>query len=49
MQGRLGEINVQLIMEEMGGGGHLAMAATQLKEYSIEQALKEVEETLSKL
>ena len=44
-----GEINVQLIMEEMGGGGHLAMAATQLKEYSIEQALKEVEETLSKL
>lgn len=27
----LGAYNVQIIMEEMGGGGHLTMAATQLK------------------
>lgn len=26
-----GEINVQLIMEKLGGGGHLTMAASQLK------------------
>ena len=26
----LGEVNVQLIMEELGGGGHLTNAACQL-------------------
>lgn len=31
----LGEINVQLIMEEMHGGGHLTHAATQLKNSTI--------------
>lgn len=34
----LGEENVQLIMENIGGGGHSTMAATQLKASSIEQA-----------
>lgn len=33
----LGEINVQLIMEDLGGGGHLTNAATQL-ECTIEEA-----------
>jgi len=33
-----GQINVQLIMEQMNGGGHLTNAATQLKESSIEEA-----------
>ena len=27
----LGTYNVQIIMESIGGGGHLTMAATQLK------------------
>lgn len=27
----LGEINVQLVMEKLGGGGHLTMAAAQIK------------------
>lgn len=27
----LGELNVQLVMEKLGGGGHLTMAAAQLK------------------
>ena len=35
----LGEINVQLIMEDLGGGGHLTNAATQL-ECTIEEARK---------
>lgn len=33
----LGEINVQLIMERLGGGGHLTNAATQIEGESIEQ------------
>ena len=33
----LGEINVQLIMEKLGGGGHLTNAATQIEGESIEQ------------
>lgn len=34
----LGEINVQLIMESLGGGGHQTMAACQLKGYDIPSA-----------
>lgn len=34
----LGEVNVQLIMEAMDGGGHLTNAATQLKDITIEEA-----------
>ncbi|MCP8617226.1 DHH family phosphoesterase [Salirhabdus salicampi] len=41
----LGDINVQVIMEKMHGGGHLTNAATQVSEASInevEQQLKEI-------
>ncbi|MFC2695215.1 MAG: DHH family phosphoesterase [Lactobacillus sp.] len=34
----LGEINVQLIMEKLGGGGHLSNAASQLKDVTVDQA-----------
>lgn len=34
----LGDINVQLIMESLGGGGHLTNAATQLQNVTIEEA-----------
>lgn len=34
----LGDVNVQVIMELMGGGGHLTMAAVQLKNTTIQQA-----------
>ena len=34
----LGEINVQIIMEALNGGGHLTNAATQLTGVSIEEA-----------
>lgn len=33
-----GEVNVQLIMEALGGGGHQAMSACQLKDTDFEQA-----------
>ena len=35
----LGKVNVQLIMEQLGGGGHLTMAAAQLTDIGIEEAL----------
>lgn len=33
-----GEINVQILMEKLGGGGHQTMAATQLKNVTSEEA-----------
>ncbi|NBJ69809.1 MULTISPECIES: DHH family phosphoesterase [Clostridia] len=41
----LGDINVQVIMEKMNGGGHLTNAATQMEDTTIdeaEQLLKEI-------
>ncbi|OZM56585.1 hypothetical protein CIB95_10170 [Lottiidibacillus patelloidae] len=38
----LGEINVQVIMEKMNGGGHLTNAATQLEEVSIDGATEQL-------
>lgn len=37
-----GEINVQVIMEQMNGGGHLTNAATQLEDSSIEEAYEQI-------
>lgn len=34
----LGDINVQVIMEKLGGGGHLSVAGAQLQGISIEEA-----------
>ncbi|MBC1833115.1 cyclic-di-AMP phosphodiesterase PdeA [Listeria seeligeri] len=38
----LGQINVQVIMEKLGGGGHLSNAATQLKDVTITEAEKQL-------
>ena len=32
------EINVQIIMEKLGGGGHMNVAGTQFSECSMEEA-----------
>ena len=42
------EVNVQIIMEKMGGGGHLNVAGAQL-ECSLEEAMELVRETLDKM
>jgi len=42
----LGGINVQVIMEEMNGGGHLSNAATQLADTSIDEAKQSLKEIL---
>ena len=37
-----GEINVQVIMEKLGGGGHLTVSGAQLKECTLEEADKKI-------
>lgn len=41
-----GEINVQLIMEAMGGGGHQTMSACQLKDVTLEKAEELLEKAI---
>ena len=36
----LGALNVQVVMEELGGGGHQTMAAAQLENTSLQEAVK---------
>ena len=43
----LGKINVQTIMESLGGGGHLSNAATQLSDISIEKAKQQLLEIIN--
>ena len=43
------EINVQLIMEKLGGGGHLNVAGAQLTGYTIVQAKHAIMETLDEM
>lgn len=45
----LGKINVQRIMEEMDGGGHLTNAATQLNNITIEEAIIQLKEKIESL
>lgn len=42
----LNKINVQWIMEKMGGGGHQSGAATQMAGVSLEDAIKQLKETI---
>ena len=48
-----GEINVQLIMESLGGGGHQTMSACQLEDTDMQSALetlkKAIDEYMSNL
>ena len=46
----IGDINVQVILEKLGGGGHITLAGAQLEGITVEQAkeelIKQIEETL---
>ena len=44
-----GEINVQLVMEELGGGGHLTMAAAQLENETFDNALGLLKQAIDKV
>lgn len=43
------EINVQLIMERLGGGGHLNVAGAQLKGYTLYEAKKAIQSTIDQM
>ncbi len=36
----LGDINVQVILEELGGGGHMTMAGAKIKDATIDEAIE---------
>ena len=40
------EVNVQLVMEKLGGGGHMSIAGAQLKDMTPEQAVNKIKQTL---
>ena len=42
----LGKMNVQVIMEKLGGGGHFTMAATQMEHTTMEEAAAEVRRSI---
>ena len=41
-----GDVNVQIIMEALGGGGHQTMAACQLKGYDMKKAESALENAI---
>ena len=43
------EVNVQLIMERLGGGGHMTIAGAQLKGMDLEEAIDLVKKTLDEM
>ncbi len=43
-----GEMNVQLVMEALGGGGHQTMSACQLRDISMSQAVEKLEHAIDK-
>ncbi|MZQ82699.1 hypothetical protein GQF01_11365 [Paenibacillus sp. 5J-6] len=45
----LGQMNVQLVMERLGGGGHLTNAATQLDGTTLEEATNRLKKVLDEM
>ncbi|MBR6696659.1 MAG: DHH family phosphoesterase [Lachnospiraceae bacterium] len=43
------DVNVQLVMEKLGGGGHMNIAGAQLKECDMEQAVAIIRETIDSM
>ena len=42
----LGDVNVQVIMERFGGGGHLTMAAAQVKDTTIDEVIAKLKKII---
>lgn len=40
---------MQLIMEKLGGGGHMSVAGAQLTDCTMEEAVQKVKETIKKM
>ena len=44
----VGDINVQVVLEALGGGGHMNIAGTKLTEVSLEEAVVELQDKIEK-
>lgn len=44
----MGALNVQVILEPLGGGGHLTMAGAQLKNCTVDQAEARIREQIDR-
>lgn len=44
----LGDINVQLILEMLGGGGHMTMAGAKLEKINLKEAVEKLELAIDK-
>lgn len=43
------ELNVQVVMEKLGGGGHMSVAGAQLADVTVDEAMRRVKEVLTKM
>ena len=43
------ELNVQVVMEKLGGGGHINVAGAQMKDVSVEEACERLKATLKEM
>ena len=43
------EVNVQIIMEHMGGGGHINMAGSQMSGATVEEAIARTKEVIDQM
>ncbi len=43
------EMNVQIVMEKLGGGGHMTVAGAQLQDVSLQEAYEKLRETLKEM
>ena len=43
------EVNVQLIMEKLGGGGHLGTAGAQIEDATLEEVVQMLKDTISEM
>ncbi len=43
------ELNVQVVMEKLGGGGHMSVAGAQLADVTVHEAMRRVKEVLTKM
>ena len=44
----IGDINVQIILEAMGGGGHMNMAGAKMTNTTIESAIEQLKDAIKK-
>ena len=44
----LGDINVQIVLEALGGGGHMNIAGAKVENMSVNEVINQLEESIQK-